>query len=1213
LLLWLRKNKFMDIWHNGERVELLSPRTCIAKAGVAQSVCDTALAADEDGGACLEASSQCIYKVGDPDKASQRIQKGDRIMWQTVQTPSSSESLCLAADTAAFQLDIAHSNGTKLVSTSPTFLDETCDSCDCAPFSCRVPKSESIECAHDPVGLQLVAEDEPAASGGVASQLAWACKESGIHVIHVAAPGGDSGTFALSVAVRQTECRDVEEQCSRLDIDCSSFETLTRCPRSCGSCTLADEDRSVYFNGPNRMCMTLPEAWRHGLHNQSSSQDRCGCHYYGDGFEEKGCETTSCGTVTGDPRWAHRRDKGSLPHVNARRRYVIKVAGVPCQFVPVGDRGDGLISPIGVETCWDFYSCKDYVDAWSAGRADFALNNVCSAYLSEGCAACMQESRLTGGCDDDTCPELETGFGLSGQFDLRIHNLVGAGSSTLSSRTHHNDRRFSVTLPVVGAADFTAFADGAPYRIRVSGACGESHEANGLYSFRVGRRGSFASPTAHGPEKDQQGREKRRMDRAYYAWNTPRWVNNAGWELVAYTRNDKFEHPDPQVTEPEQAVWAIRKGLDRTRADPIWQFVTVSTAHTHEFGVYKQPPLGKSWAMVVTEDATLYDRMAWPSQRLSTQCGERLSARWADEPSSTEAAGDMFALQPPDGLIPGNIGPAMLLELQAETLGGPEAAVGQASTTLALDWTTLVVNTGPCDRPDSNVCIASREATCGASEVVAAVIHYLDTNPVGHVRLLEAATSEPVAQYSGAMLRGGAEAANRTGMDTKFVVAMGGWRMWKHTIKQPPQMILTTTNQLAIESVGAFSYIRVSTTCIPAGIAADIDTGLPTIRRTGCIHPDSPEFDAAAMTSDGSCTCPAAGHYSPFPGACVACGPGSWSDPGSNRCDLCPVGTFASAFGCIDCVDVTGLTCPEAGMLTPKAAPGYYLTYLPNGALTTIVQTTGEAGDRLLPGRLKDSLTSTEWWKLETLGWRGVLCAPVEACEGSSETDAQSSLQRSFSSGYPESICAVGYVGSTAVCIDSDDVMSGVICMRVQDCNKCQKGFYKSGEFCLDCGEPPIPIWQMFVIFVAVMIIVTTLVHKYLLGSIANAHQLTAPVISVVTFLQVVNLVPSFNIRLPRVFKDFLSMLKVFNFSLQFLRPECSVGSWGLFQNQIVALLAPLFIMLFFECVFRVRMLETNLHRSLLNDKEAMAQHRAEGKAHQYHSVTQFFIMMSLL
>ena len=61
MLLWLRKNKFMDIWHNGERVELLSPRTCIAKAGVAQSVCDTALAADEDGGACLEASSQCIY------------------------------------------------------------------------------------------------------------------------------------------------------------------------------------------------------------------------------------------------------------------------------------------------------------------------------------------------------------------------------------------------------------------------------------------------------------------------------------------------------------------------------------------------------------------------------------------------------------------------------------------------------------------------------------------------------------------------------------------------------------------------------------------------------------------------------------------------------------------------------------------------------------------------------------------------------------------------------------------------------------------------------------------------------------------------------------------------------------------------------------------------------------------------------------------------
>ena len=144
------KNQFMDIWHNGQRVDLLSPPACVAKPGVAQSVCDAALAADEDGGACLQASKQCRYYVGDPDKASRRIQKGDRIMWQTAQTPSNSEALCLAADTAAFQLDIEHSNGTKLVSTSPTFLDDACNSCDCAPFSCRIPDSESIDCAHEP-------------------------------------------------------------------------------------------------------------------------------------------------------------------------------------------------------------------------------------------------------------------------------------------------------------------------------------------------------------------------------------------------------------------------------------------------------------------------------------------------------------------------------------------------------------------------------------------------------------------------------------------------------------------------------------------------------------------------------------------------------------------------------------------------------------------------------------------------------------------------------------------------------------------------------------------------------------------------------------------------------------------------------------------------------------------------------------------------------
>ena len=1034
-------------------------------------------------------------------------------MWQTAQTPSNSEALCLAADTAAFQLDIEHSNGTKLVSTSPTFLDDACNSCDCAPFSCRIPDSESIDCAHEPVGLELVAEDETAASGGVASHLAWACKESATHVIHVAAPGRGSGNFTLSVAIRRTECRDVhQEQCLRLDLDCSSFQALSQCPRSCGSCSLADKDRSVYFQGSNRMCMTLPEAWRHGLHNQSSSQDRCGCHYYGDGFEEKGCETSSCSTVTGDPRWAHRQGTSSVPRVNARRRYVVKVAGVSCQFVPVGDRGDGLISPIGVETCWDYYSCKDYVDAWSSGRADYALNNVCSAFLPSGCAACMQESKHSGGCDPDACPELETGFSLSGEFDLKIQSLVNDKKHTILSRTHHNDPRINAPLSAALAAEFTAFAGGAPYRIQVTGACGEAHEANGLYSFRVGRRGSFAAPSAHGPEKFTQERKWRRMDRAYYAWNSPRWVNEAGWELVAYSRNDKFEGPDPQVTEPEQVVWAIRKGLDRQRADPIWQFITVSTAHTHEFGVYEQPPLGKSWAVVVSEDATLYDRMAWPSQKLTTQCSDRLSARWSDEPSKTEAAGDMFALQPPDGLIPGNIGPAMLLELLPETLVEPENAAGQSST-LALEWDTIVITSSSCDL-DSSPCLSSRLVTCDTTEVVAAVIHYLDANPVGHIRLLEAETSEPVAQYSGTMMRGGTEAANRTAMDSKFVHAMGGWRVWKHSIKQPPQIILTTTNQLEIQSIGAHSYVRISTACAPAVAAVNIETGQPTIRRAGCIHPDSPDFDAAATTSDGSCTCPKAGHYAPFPGACVACGPGSWSGPEDDRCIRCPAGTFASAFGCINCVGVPGLTCPEAGMLTPKASPGYYLTYLPNGALTTIDPSTSEEGEALLPLRLKDNLKSHEWWKLETLGWRGVKCAPVEACEGSSDTDAQTSLQRRFSSGYPESICAVGYLGSTAVCIDSDDIHVGKICMRVQDCNKCQKGFYKSGEFCLNCGEPPIPIWQMFIIFVIVMILVTTLVHKYLLGSIANAHQLTAPVISVVTFLQVVNLVPSFNIRL---------------------------------------------------------------------------------------------------
>jgi hypothetical protein len=98
----------------------------------------------------------------------------------------------------------------------------------------------------------------------------------------------------------------------------------------------------------------------------------------------------------------------------------------------------------------------------------------------------------------------------------------------------------------------------------------------------------------------------------------------------------------------------------------------------------------------------------------------------------------------------------------------------------------------------------------------------------------------------------------------------------------------------------------------------------------------------------------------------------------------------------------------------------------------------------------------------------------------------------------------------------------------------------------------------------------------------------------------------------PKLFKDFLRMLKIFNFSLQFLRPECSVGSWGLFENQIVALIAPLFVLLFFEVVYRVRMLESIAHRDLVRNKEAMAQYRAEGKRHQYHSVAQFFIMMSL-
>jgi hypothetical protein len=375
----------------------------------------------------------------------------------------------------------------------------------------------------------------------------------------------------------------------------------------------------------------------------------------------------------------------------------------------------------------------------------------------------------------------------------------------------------------------------------------------------------------------------------------------------------------------------------------------------------------------------------------------------------------------------------------------------------------------------------------------------------------------------------------------------------------------------------------------------------------------SADIDGAISSALSECKCDA-GYSGPDGKSCSACGPGKFKkDQGARDCSVCTAGTHCSCqvdplrpdaqectnpckqcdacavnyyqnqYGQKDCVACpkinsgAGFLCPLEGMTWPLAKPGYWISgsnpsifhdcaarpaacpgspFAANSSRLNALRKIGSNTDLSVDA---DALQATCFLRSQTMsddvshsGWQVLPHGGVQTRYQSEETAAVVDCWD-----FVGSNCAQGYSGAqqNKACVDCDHAGSGYFPDSSQN-------------LCVAC--PADSGWVLATGFVAGSLILAPITIRFA-GMAKHAGALTAPLMSLINFLQSIDLFRQLQLQWPQSIKTFiLRIASFFNLNINILgiHPECSFHlkyyqKWGLKMLSPVGVIVSLAVAIF--------------------------------------------------